>query len=83
MVCYLGRGPCKSYSAEDRSSIDNEEDCAELQDIGDDQVIHEHGWKSICAQISKYKALHYGYYITQPNILRNKLGSRWIQKETS
>ena len=42
-VFFSGRGPCKSYSAEDRSSIDNEEDCAELQDIGDDQVKHKYG----------------------------------------
>ena len=33
----LGRINCKTYSAEDRSSIENDDD--DLQDIGDDQVI--------------------------------------------
>ena len=33
-----GRITCKNYSAEDRSSIENDEDCSDLQDIGDDQV---------------------------------------------
>ena len=37
---FLGRINCKSYSAEDRSSIENDDE--DLQDIGDDQVRLQH-----------------------------------------
>ena len=39
MSTSTGRLTCKSFSGEDRSSIENEEDCSDLQDIGDDQVM--------------------------------------------
>ena len=39
MSTLTGRLTCKSFSGEDRSSIENEEDCSDLQDIGDDQVM--------------------------------------------